>query len=493
MVHLRTRGGGASARSLARRLGLPAVRGAAVAALAATVLLGGPATASAVGAMPGGPAVPDSVLTLEDRAAVDDGAASSAAQRLAAMGTQWSKDRLDDALAVGRAALVAADASSALAGQDVDVAGLSASVDALRTLVRTHDGGAVRQRAGGGAPVLPDSVSVPPDLTAAERLLAVQEISDLSADVFRLALQVEATATRTGPGLPGLDAPPLQLTAPRPLEALAVPTPAVVAPPVEGSVPGDQPVEPATVPDADTAVAPEGAGDPSGAAEPDTAAIPGSTAGPEVLDPIIGTQGEPIPMAALPVDLVVGLAELEAAVAAAAGAGTYELLGLDAQPVVPSALHAAAVQEPSSFLPASWSTLGLENGRIPTALLCAPAFAPTALLRCDAAAALETVNEAYRAKFGEDLVVTSAYRTYEQQAALKIAKGWLAAPAGRSNHGLGVAVDLGGFGALGQFDSPRYRWMLEHGEQFGWFHPEAMRPGGGGPPEPWHFEFSTDD
>ena len=52
-------------------------------------------------------------------------------------------------------------------------------------------------------------------------------------------------------------------------------------------------------------------------------------------------------------------------------------------------------------------------------------------------------------------------------------------------------VDLGGFGALGSFDSPRYRWMLAHGERFGWVHPEVMRPGGGGPPEPWHFEFGT--
>src|SRR5690606_14489424 len=114
------------------------------------------------------------------------------------------------------------------------------------------------------------------------------------------------------------------------------------------------------------------------------------------------------------------------------------------------------------------------NGRIPLVTLCAPQIAPTALLRCDAAAALDALSEAYRAEHGSDLVVTSGYRSFEQQADLKRVKGWLAAPAGRSNHGRGIAVDLAGMGGLGEFDAPAYQWMRRHAPAFGWHHPAAM-------------------
>jgi hypothetical protein len=130
------------------------------------------------------------------------------------------------------------------------------------------------------------------------------------------------------------------------------------------------------------------------------------------------------------------------------------------------------------------------NGRIPTSTLCAPRIAPGALLRCDAAEALDELSAAYRADHGSDLVVTSGYRSVDEQAALKRARGWLAAPPGRSNHGRGIAVDLAGMGGLGQFDAPGYRWMRQHAPAFGWHHPRAMQPGGSAPPEPWHWEFA---
>ncbi|WP_225753499.1 M15 family metallopeptidase [Actinotalea sp. Marseille-Q4924] len=469
-------------------------------ALAATVMLSGGATASAAGAIPGGSVVPDG------RTIGDAGAAMPAAQLLEARADEWSRARLDDAVAVGRAALAAADASSALvtqASREVSVAsagstpapvvGFEESVDALRALLRTHEGTTVTQRAGGASLVLPDSVTPPPALTVSERLAVAEEVAALAADVFRVALEVEATATATtGPGLPGLDAPPLQLTRPRPLEALAVPPPAPPAAQPAPTEPGA--VDPAaaagTTDLAQTDVtAPQAA---APAAPPEAPAAPAEPGAAPAAPEAPAAPAEPAAPDALPVEVADGLADLEAAVAAASGAVSTELTTLEAMPVLPSALAASRVVQWESFLPASLSTLGMENGRIPTALLCAPAFAPDFLLRCDAAAALEAVNEAYTAEFGEDLVVSSGYRTFEEQASLKATKGWLAAPAGRSNHGLGIAVDLGGFGGLGQFDSPRYRWMLENGEEFGWVHPEAMRPGGSGPPEPWHFEFGTE-
>ncbi|MCL3860703.1 M15 family metallopeptidase [Actinotalea sp. K2] len=131
------------------------------------------------------------------------------------------------------------------------------------------------------------------------------------------------------------------------------------------------------------------------------------------------------------------------------------------------------------------------NGQIPLEALCSLSFAPDFLLRCDAAAALEDLNVAYRTHFGSDLQVVSAYRTYEQQVHLKQTRGWLAARPGTSTHGRGLAVDLAGIGGLGQFDTPGYLWLRENAPSYGWHHPELMRPGGGGPPEPWHWEFGT--
>ena len=133
------------------------------------------------------------------------------------------------------------------------------------------------------------------------------------------------------------------------------------------------------------------------------------------------------------------------------------------------------------------------NGRIPTELLCPVEIAPDALLRCDAARALDLLAAAYRADVGRDLVVVSTYRSFEAQVAVKAARGGLAAEPGRSNHGRALAVDFAGFGGVGDFSAPAYRWMSEHAEAFGWHHPRAMEPGGSGPLEPWHWEFDTDD
>jgi hypothetical protein len=76
---------------------------------------------------------------------------------------------------------------------------------------------------------------------------------------------------------------------------------------------------------------------------------------------------------------------------------------------------------------------------------------------------------------------------------VKAARGHLAATPGRSNHGRAVAVDLGGFGGVGDFTAAPYLWMKAHAEAFGWHHPRVMEPGGSGPQEPWHWEFGTTD
>lgn len=132
------------------------------------------------------------------------------------------------------------------------------------------------------------------------------------------------------------------------------------------------------------------------------------------------------------------------------------------------------------------------NGDIPTEVLCAPAFEPGELMRCDAAAALEDLNLAYRAAFGRDLDVVSSYRSYSMQVSTRRSRGGLAATPGTSNHGRAVAVDFSGFGRLGSFRDPDYLWMKQNAAHYGWFHPTIMEPGGGGPQEPWHWEYGTD-
>lgn len=132
------------------------------------------------------------------------------------------------------------------------------------------------------------------------------------------------------------------------------------------------------------------------------------------------------------------------------------------------------------------------NGDIPTDLLCGVSFDAGVLLRCDAAADFERLNAAFRDHFGRNLAVSDSYRTYDEQVAAKANRGDLAATPGTSNHGRGLAVDLDGFGEVGQFDRPYYVWMAAHARDYGWLHPSYMGPDGSGPLEPWHWEYRTD-
>lgn len=126
-------------------------------------------------------------------------------------------------------------------------------------------------------------------------------------------------------------------------------------------------------------------------------------------------------------------------------------------------------------------------GRLDAADLAPIPWAPQHSVRADLVAGLVALNEAYRARFGRDLTVNSAYRTYDEQVAVynPVDPNPLAAPPGCSNHGLGTAIDLS-VGPRG-FDSPHYLWLEANGERFGWVHPDWAGPDGR-LPEPWHWE-----
>ncbi|MGY1723169.1 NlpC/P60 family protein [Blastococcus sp. SYSU DS0533] len=132
---------------------------------------------------------------------------------------------------------------------------------------------------------------------------------------------------------------------------------------------------------------------------------------------------------------------------------------------------------------AAWG--GWSNGRIPAEALCRLGVGGHAL-RCDAAAAYAALDAAYTAEFGTPLRITDSYRSFGAQVAAARAKPALAATPGTSNHGWGLAVDLGG--GVHVAHSPQWSWMTANAARFGWVQPEWARPGGE-KPEPWHWEF----
>jgi LAS superfamily LD-carboxypeptidase LdcB len=96
------------------------------------------------------------------------------------------------------------------------------------------------------------------------------------------------------------------------------------------------------------------------------------------------------------------------------------------------------------------------------------------------------MSQAHAASVGGPLCVTSAYRTYSEQAAVYRSKPGLAAVPGKSEHGWGKAVDL--CGGVEDSGSSAHRWMQANAGRFGWFHPDWAEPGGSRP-EPWHWEY----
>ncbi|WP_449513600.1 M15 family metallopeptidase [Cellulomonas sp.] len=171
------------------------------------------------------------------------------------------------------------------------------------------------------------------------------------------------------------------------------------------------------------------------------------------------------------------------------------LAGPSDAPTVPDALdRATSAMELASrstsrdaLTGCSGTTAGLgQNGRLPASELCALWQHPYQD-RADAVVTLDALNDAYRARFGTDMCLSSGYRDLEKQSALRAAKGSLAAPAGQSNHGWGLAVDF----CASTYTGTSGKWLRTTGPIFGWDNPAWAHSGGGGPYEPWHWEFTS--
>jgi D-alanyl-D-alanine carboxypeptidase len=123
------------------------------------------------------------------------------------------------------------------------------------------------------------------------------------------------------------------------------------------------------------------------------------------------------------------------------------------------------------------------NGLLPKTVLC-PLQQPGRELRADAAIAFVALNEAYRKQFGRQMCVTDSYRNLSQQQSIFYRRPGFAAVPGRSNHGLGLAVDL--CGGVEAFRSVQFNWLEANGKKFGWIHPDWAYSS---PFEPWHWEY----
>jgi len=126
-----------------------------------------------------------------------------------------------------------------------------------------------------------------------------------------------------------------------------------------------------------------------------------------------------------------------------------------------------------------------ENGHLPDAALAAVPWSPGHRVRVDVLDGLVDLDAAFRDRFGRHLKLTSSYRTHAEQEALHDPGSDTAAPPGCSNHGTGLAVDVGG--GVERFGSTEHEWLQANAEAFGWVHPPFAEPAGRNP-EPWHWQ-----
>jgi LAS superfamily LD-carboxypeptidase LdcB len=125
------------------------------------------------------------------------------------------------------------------------------------------------------------------------------------------------------------------------------------------------------------------------------------------------------------------------------------------------------------------------NGLVPSRYLC-KLPQKGELLRADAARAFYRLNAAYKRRFGRDMCVTDSYRSLAAQQGIYARRPGFAAVPGRSNHGLGTALDF--CGGVQNQGSVQFNWLRANSQAYGWFHPEWAYYS---PFEPWHWEYDA--
>ena len=149
------------------------------------------------------------------------------------------------------------------------------------------------------------------------------------------------------------------------------------------------------------------------------------------------------------------------------------------------ALVVAAPTAPAATSSLAWG--GYSNGKIPATALCAISWQKDERLRCDATRKLTALNQVYKARWGANICVNDAYRSYASQVAVFEKYGSpRAAKPGTSTHGWGLAIDLGC--GLGSYTDARHRWFTAVAPRYGIAQPLWARAKGSNP-EPWHWQY----
>ncbi|MEV1199757.1 D-alanyl-D-alanine carboxypeptidase family protein [Microbispora rosea] len=123
------------------------------------------------------------------------------------------------------------------------------------------------------------------------------------------------------------------------------------------------------------------------------------------------------------------------------------------------------------------------NGLLPQTILC-PLPQAGEELRADAAIAFADLNIAYKKRFGSSMCISDSYRNLSEQQSIYYRRPGFAATPGKSNHGLGLAVDL--CGGVQNFRSVQFNWLEANSKRYGWIHPDWSYHS---PFEPWHWEY----
>lgn len=131
-------------------------------------------------------------------------------------------------------------------------------------------------------------------------------------------------------------------------------------------------------------------------------------------------------------------------------------------------------------------TVSGANGQLGASELCDLEWAPGHSQQAEAAAALTALNDAFRVRFGQDICLTSSYRSISSQYQLASTKPGLAATPGRSMHGWALAIDLC---PSAYSSAAKWNWLKANGPIFGYDNPAWARRGGSGAYEPWHWEY----
>ena len=137
---------------------------------------------------------------------------------------------------------------------------------------------------------------------------------------------------------------------------------------------------------------------------------------------------------------------------------------------------------------------GKNNGKFSDSDLVALSFEPNTdpdldkRMYTQAAKAMEAMNKAYNEETGGNLEIREGYRSYDRQSSY-YSQGLTEAPPGTSNHGWGLAADLG----VDTFDSAIYLWLKANGPKYGFINPDWAK-NRANPlwyrDEPWHWEYA---